>query len=122
MTDLLVRIAPPNSLLCVLDPDVGALPNSLADANIAVTSSSVVIGTLAEIDGATEVHLVDVAGAPERSGLSLRWSGTIETAGRIAILTVQAELVAELKTPPAASVEVWSNDPHEPDLVWVVAT
>lgn len=121
MTHLTARLAPPNSLLLVLDPRTGELPTSLAGTPIATTSSGLAIGTLAEVDGETEVHLVDAAEAREPSQLAMRWDGVLTTTGRLGILTIYNEVLLEMDVGDLVRVQVWTNDSVEPDVIWIAA-
>ncbi len=61
---LMSRISPPNGLVLVLDPASGVLPESLGTRSIAASPSALVVGTLAEFDGQTEIHLADATAVP----------------------------------------------------------
>ncbi|KQX74256.1 hypothetical protein [Aeromicrobium sp. Root472D3] len=117
-----VRVAPPNSLVFVMDDRVGEIPDDCGAAPVVATSSCVVVGTLAEIDGETEVRLSgpdDFAGA---EGLTMAWSGTIDTAGALEVTTSHADVLASMQLQRAGRVRVavWTNDRHQPDVVWIV--
>lgn len=115
-----VRIAAPNSLILVLDPDTGELPASLGGGSLAATPTGLAIGTLNEFDGETTVHLGEPADYPEVAGQVLRWQGTLGTEGRVGILNVYNELLLERAAPEQAEVVVWANDSEEPDEIWVL--
>jgi hypothetical protein len=121
MTHLSARLSPPNSLLLVLDPRTGKLPDTLAGAPIAATSSGIAIGTLTEIDGETEVHLSDAAIVPEDSDLVMRWEGELATAGRLGILTIDSHVLMELEVGETVNVQIWTNAAAEPNIIWVTA-
>jgi hypothetical protein len=108
--------------LLVLDPAIGELPETLRGATLAATSSAIAIGTLAELDGETEVHFTDTAGPPAIGNLARRWDGILATSGRLSILTTVNEVVAEFAVPDRVHVQVWTNDAVEPDLIWVSAS
>lgn len=113
------RIAAPNGLLLVLDPSSGVLPETLGGESIVATSSALAIGTVAEFDGETEVHLGARGDRPEDPSLVLRWEGSLETSGRLGVLTIYNDVLIESAAPTVAQVEVWTNDPVEPDVIWV---
>lgn len=115
-----IRVAPPNGLLLVLDPSTGVLPETLSGESIAATSSALAIGTLTEVDGDTEVNLGARGDVPGGPALSLRWEGDLETTGRLGVLTIHNDVLIERATPSVVRVEVWTNDPDEPDVIWVV--
>jgi len=103
----------------VLDPASGVLPETLGGASIVASTSSLAVGTLAEFDGETEVTIARSGAAPSDPSLTLRWEGALETSGRIAVLTIYNDVVIESGAPPIAYVQVWTNDPDEPDVIWV---
>ncbi|MFF2493903.1 hypothetical protein [Agromyces sp. NPDC058064] len=106
--------------MLVLDPISGELPESLGSNAIASTTSSLAIGTLSEFDGETEVYFAELANLPAESELVRRWTGTLNTSGRLAICTVDSDVLLSTTTPKAVEVEVWSNDPSEPDAIWLL--
>lgn len=114
-----MRLSPPNSLLLVLDPRTGVLPEIMAGETISATSSGLAIGTMAEFDGETEVSLGDVQDLPGDLGLVLRWDGTLETSGRLGVLTIDNEILIDAEAAPVAGVQIWTNDADEPDVIWV---
>lgn len=122
MTHMTARLAPPNSLLLVLDPRTGELPDTLAGAPIASTSSALAISTLMELDGETEVHLANTPDIPEQMELAKRWEGRLTTTGTLGVLTVHNEVLIQLDVGESAGVQVWTNDPSEPDVIWVLVT
>lgn len=118
MTRVTTSAAPPNSLLLVLDPRTGELPDSLDGEAIVATSSAIAIGTLMEYDGDTEVVLTDQAG-DSQDELTMRWSGVLKTSGRLGVLTIYQDELLGLDVQDAVYVRVWTNDPAEPDRVMV---
>jgi hypothetical protein len=116
----LVRIAPSNSLILVLDPETGALPDSLEGNSIAACPWGLAIGTLNEFDGETTVSLASAAELPDDQGLLRRWRGVVFTSGRIGVLNVHNEVLLETVSGEAQTVEVWTNDLNEPDIIWVI--
>lgn len=114
------QIAPPNSIILVLDPECGVLPEELRGASIASTPSALVVGTLAESDGPVEVSMGGASDRPTNNDLELRWAGSLATSGRLAVLTVTQVVVLEMPAAPSAKVELWTNDENEPDLIWLV--
>jgi hypothetical protein len=117
-----VQISPPNSLILVLDPDTGALPDSLGGNSIAASPSGLAIGTLNEFDGQTTVNLATPSELPSDQGLSMRWQGAVSTSGRIGILNVHSEVLLEASSPESANVAIWTNDPNEPSVIWVLVS
>ena len=118
-----IRIAPPNSLVFVMDDREGAVPDDTGEAPIVATASCVAVGTLMEHDGETEIRLSGPEDFVPSAGLSLSWSGTIATAGTLDISTSWAEVLLSVRLPEGKHrpvVTIWTNDSHEPDLIWVV--
>lgn len=75
-----------------------------------------------ELDGETQVHLTDNHDSPQVVGLIKRWNGHLTTDGALGVLTVDNDVLIELPVGRRVKVEVWSNDPTEPDIIWVAAT
>lgn len=75
-----------------------------------------------ELDGETEVHLADTSEISEHEDLAKRWEGTITTNGALGVLTVLNEALIGLEVGDTVHVQVWTNDPTEPDVIWVLAT
>ncbi len=75
-----------------------------------------------ELDGETEVHLANTPEIPSQMGLAKRCEGTLNTSGALGVLTVQNEVLIELDVGASVHVQVWTNDPIEPDVIWVAAT
>lgn len=114
------RLAAPNSLLLVLDPGTGELPATLGESSIAATPTGIAIGTLNEFDGEVTVYLASPTDMAADSALDLRWTGTLGTAGRIAILNIYNEVLLEASAPELCDVAIWSDDSEEPTQVWVL--
>jgi hypothetical protein len=120
----IVRVAPPNSLIFVMDDRVGVIPEDTGDAPIVATASCVVVGTLMELDGETEVRMSGPEDFTQQAELKLRWSGLIATAGVLEVSTAHAQILLStpVHEPQSLTVDVWTNDDNEPDLVWIVVT
>lgn len=115
-----VHLSPPNSLILVLDPDSGALPETLSGSSVAATPTGIAIGTLNEFDGEVTVHLASPAELPTDSELALRWTGTLGTSGRIGILNVYNEVLLEAPARELSDVAIWTDASEEPTQVWVL--
>lgn len=116
------RFSPPNSLILVLDPRSGEAPSTVSNESVVATSSGLAIGTLAEMDGETEVNLGGSDLLPKDGSVTLRWEGTLETTGRLAVLSVYSDVLIAVDAEPLTRIEIWTNDPDEPDLIWVSVT
>lgn len=113
------RVAPPNSLVLIVDGRGGDVPASMRGSIVAATDSCIAVGCRAEDDGDTEITL----GALEdtRSDDRLAYDGWLETPSRkVVVRSVEGADFLEM---PVASektnVRVWVNDPQEPDRITV---
>lgn len=114
-------IAPQNSIIFISDPTHRAeIPADVGSALVAITSSCVSVGTLAEVDGETTVRLGDSFADPEGE---IVFDGNVETPGhRIAVSDALANSILEMEVASSLSrVTVWANDPMEPDVILVRA-
>ncbi|OGS51114.1 MAG: hypothetical protein A3K65_06710 [Euryarchaeota archaeon RBG_16_68_12] len=110
------RLAPPFSLVFVMDPSTRDIPQGRV-APILANQSCISIGCLAEIDGETEIRLgwddeVDPGTPPA-------FVGTLETPTRVvSVRTAEDMEILSLRIDrPEARVRVWTNHQNEPDLV-----
>lgn len=116
------RLAPPNSVLLVMDQATGEPPQKM-DGVVAATASCVAIGTLCEVDGETLVEVSDEGTSREvLSETERAFRGVIATPSRrVLVCTAALTPVAELPvSADAATVEVWTNDRSEPDRVVIL--
>lgn len=114
------RLSAPNSLLLVFDPDLGELPSPMDGEAIAATDSAIVIGALSEFDGESQITVASASNVRFDVTLQPRWRGTLRTVGRLAIMTVSQEIGIEIPAPFKVDVAVLTNDPSEPDQIWVL--
>ena len=119
MTRCEISVAPPNSLVVVMDPSVGVMPE-ITYGSVWSTPSCVVVGTLMEQDGETRLSLGDEARSEDTD--VLLWQGILETAnGRIVISTILNETLLQMHVPTdRVHVAVWSNRQAEPSRIDVV--
>ncbi|MFM9884480.1 MAG: hypothetical protein ACKVQT_15760 [Burkholderiales bacterium] len=114
-----VTFAPPNSIVFVADPthDYEIADNTGA-ALVTSTSSSIAIGTLAQMDGTTTVRLDRAFAAP---GGTLAFDGTLDTPGkRVAIIASGADEMLSMEVSHGCSqVRIWVNDLSEPSLILI---
>ena len=113
------RVAPPNSLLFISDPDGGEAPEPIWGELILSTPSCISVGCLMFLDGETEVTL----GAADEvnPGELPAFDAELETPNRaVAVWTVERETVLSAAvTTPQTRVRIWVNHPTEPDRVIV---
>ncbi len=116
-----ISIAAPNSIVMVLDPISGHIPEwHHCEPAVLASPSAVSIGTLQEFEGETTFFLsVGEYTAPEK-GLVLRWEGEIQmTAERLSVLSAQAEELLGVKVVGNPYVRIWTNHRSEPDAIWI---
>lgn len=111
------KLAPPNSLILVMDPSARDLPKEMGDSLVSATRSAVAIACRAEIEGETEVML----GTDEEidPGTDPVFTGQLDTpTGVVSVRTVLDEDVLALRVDrPRVTLRVWANDPTEPTVV-----
>jgi hypothetical protein len=117
-----LSVAPPNSLIVVMDRTRPEIPATMAGKPIASTSSCVAVSTLSELDGATRVILTDEHCA-EYLGEKVRsvFRGTLETPSRtLSICTILDQVLLEITTlSTLTNIEILSNKEREPTLIVV---
>jgi hypothetical protein len=116
------EIAPPNSLLFVMDRNAGELPETLIDHGVTATESCVAIGTLSAADGTTLVEITDENMLRNRvPRLRKMFGGILKTPGHeIVVCTVRLDTILRCPVPDdSVEVEIWGNDEDEPSIVCV---
>ncbi|GAA1575260.1 hypothetical protein GCM10009804_35080 [Kribbella hippodromi] len=115
-----VAVSPMNSVVLVGDRESGEVPEAMGFGVVAATGSCLAVGARAAVDGETTVRVAG-RGEGELGGLSRAWAGVLATPSGVLVVSdvVGTELLA-LSVEPVVSVEVWVNDPREPDLIHVV--
>jgi len=116
---LSVRINFPNSLLLVLDPVLGVVPNVLESGLVTATPTALAIGTTAEPDAPTLVVMCARSDLPHAATLTCAWRGVVETAGTLAVTSVEGSVYLATPARRQCSMEVWANDLDEPSEVWL---
>jgi hypothetical protein len=111
------EIAPPNSLLLLMDPASGEIPELIGERLVAATASCVAVGTLSAQDGTTRIILTDEL-APQDNAAPV-YDGVIATPNRtLAVCTVLLDVLVEIDVPSTrARLRVWANHPTEPDEI-----
>ena len=114
-----LKLAPPHSVILVMDPSARDLPKSMNGSLVSATPSAISIGTLAEVDGETEIRLgsdeeVDPMTAPF-------FVGELNTpTGVVSIRTVlDRELLSLDVGRERVTLRVWVNDSTEPTVVCI---
>jgi hypothetical protein len=117
-----VAAAPRNSLILVMDRSVGVIPETLAGGLVSATPTCVAVGTLSEHDGETTISLSD-EGPQSGFGANPKFDGVMKTPSKtLSVCSVPDEVLLEM---PVSSdetrVQIWANDPLEPDAIAIVA-
>src|SRR5262245_29994485 len=108
-----VRIAPPNSLILIMDPAAREVPESLGGELIAATQSCLAIGTRAAMDGDTFISFGEYEAAAHQPPVLDRIMNTPQR--KLAVCTVLKEPLMTLSVPDLRTrVRVWTNDAFEP--------
>jgi hypothetical protein len=118
-----VTVAPPNSIIFVMDFKNGKLPKSIDGGLIATSPSSVVIGTYPEPDGETTIILTDDVLKEIGSEDMLAFDGSISVPGRrLSVVTVHDEALLSIPTQREnVHLRVWVNHPQCPSRIIIVA-
>jgi hypothetical protein len=111
------RVAPPNSLLFISDPNGGVGPEYVKGKLVLATSTCISVGCRAFIDGETQVFLGSASELDP--GRPPAFDGMIETPNRkVVVSTVEHETILEILVPGTRThVRIWVDHPTEPDNV-----
>lgn len=111
------KIAPPNSLLLVSDRDGGKVPEITRGLDLWSTSSCIVVGCLAFMDGETDVTLGVVTDVDP--GVPPAFDGMLETPSlSVAVSTVEWKTILWAQVlSHKTRIRIWTNRPAEPDKV-----
>lgn len=116
-----IRLAPPNSIFFLEDSSGGKIPKIDDRApNIWSTRSCIIIGSLCEMDGETE--LIASTSASDAPSIPPTFEGMLDTpSGVVVISTSEQEVLLRcgVKT-HFTRVRVWTDHPVEPDHIKVV--
>jgi hypothetical protein len=115
------EIAPPNSLILVMDRAGGEIPDSMAGSLVASTPTCIAVGTLSEHDGTTRVSL-DKTSVPQ-SGCTLVFDGVLYTPSReLVVCSVLDEIILNCAVAAERTrIQVWANDRVEPSEIFILA-
>jgi hypothetical protein len=115
----IVRVAPPNSIVLVVDRSNNFAAHHTTDreSGVSGTSEYVAIGTLSAQDGETLISLTD----EERPAGEPAFDGELNTPNHtVTICSILLETIVEGRvTSDKTRVMVWTNDPVEPDTICV---
>lgn len=117
------RLAVPNSVLLVLDPLTGEIPDTMGGSAVASTPTCVAVGTWPEPDGETSIVFSDEAMGREASrDLRRVFDGVISTPSlEVHLCTVALDSLAKVSVSTSrVRVEVWTNRVSAPDRVLII--
>src|SRR5436305_1655984 len=116
------HLAPPNSLIVIMDRTVGRLPDSMNRSLVSATESCIAVGTLGAADGETTISLSDET-PPWLPKQSPQFDGIVRTPSKnLSVCTVFDDILMTVDVPgPSTRVRIWTNDSSEPSEVWIVA-
>lgn len=114
-----VTLAPPNSLILVMDRSFGELPDAMNGQLVAFTDSCIAVGTLSEVDGETAITMTDSLEGIERG--EMVFDGVLKTPQcEVSVCSVTNEKLLTMKLPASeAHVQIFANDASEPDEIIV---
>jgi hypothetical protein len=114
-----VTLAPPNSLILVMDHSFGALPEAMNGQLVAFTDSCIAVGTLSEIGGETVITMTDSLVGIERG--KMVFDGVLKAPQlEVSVCSVANEKLLTMKLPASeAHVQIFANDASEPDEIVV---
>jgi|HubBroStandDraft_6_1064221.scaffolds.fasta_scaffold929100_1 hypothetical protein len=118
-----ITVAPPNSIIFVMDFKSGKLPKSFDGGLIATSPSSVVIGTYPEPDGKTTIILTDDPSKEIGPADMLAFDGTIEVAGSdLSVVTAYDDILLSMPTKMEnVRLRVWVDHPECPSRIVIGA-
>lgn len=119
---LTADIAPPNSLLLIMDRSVGRIPESMAGGPVAHTRSCVAIGTRSGQDGTTHVTLE--CGSRHAARETPVFDGVLHTPDRrVAVCSVLDDVILEVEVATDRTrVLILANDYTEPDEIRILVS
>jgi len=117
-----VQVAPPNSVILLMDHTIGQVPDTMVQNVLAANDSCVAIGTLSESDGESFISLSDEA-PPNQPKQNPVFCGILPTPSkRLVVCSIYDELLLSLEVPSTRTrVRIWINHPHEPNEIWIIA-
>jgi hypothetical protein len=119
MTNLMVKTAPPNSLILISDLDSDYIPRTMGNPLVSATNTCVAVGCLSEDDDPTELMLVSLEEV-DRTDQPV-YEGMLQTPLRhVIIYSVLGQSL--LETPvqqELTKIKIWVNHVREPDKIMV---
>lgn len=115
-----IELAPPHSLILIMDPISAVIPESMDSKLTVATESCVAIGTRVQADGPTHITLTDEPFQNTR--LFLVFEGQLTTPSkRVAVCTTTSEILIEADLVRSRyHIKIWTNDQMEPDDIRIL--
>jgi len=115
-------VAPPNSMIAIMDRTDPKIPLRMGGRPVAWTASCIVIGTRSEMDGATKIVLTDEIEDDNLTSEMLPvFQGKLETPScKLDVCTILNKVLLEIPTTSISTmVKVFTNREREPTFVIV---
>ena len=113
-------VTPSNSVILVMDPQLGKIPNSMNGRVVAATDSCVAVGTKEEYEGPTRIRITDEV-SDDTPPLKVHDGAVEVTSGEIVVANILGE--AFLRWPvegTSVGLQIYINHSTEPDEIVVV--
>jgi hypothetical protein len=119
---LAVTAALPNAIVFVMDYEFGELPESMGGRRIAAKPTCIVVGTLHEQFGNTELVLTDQIDEIDQTNMHVIFDGHIECpSGELSLVSALDEKLISMPLKSThVRVRVFVNDDIEPDRVAIL--
>ena len=119
METVSASVSPPYSLVLLLDPAKGVVPQTMAASVIAATDSCVAVGCRAEDDGVTRITMGPAGRV--NPGYQPLFEGEVETPSKcLEVQSVEGTTLLRASVQGfRTSVLIWVNDAREPDEISV---
>jgi hypothetical protein len=113
------KIAPPHSLILIVDPSGGEIPDSLSRSPIASTDSCIAVGCRSDADGDTEFTLGETSVV--NPGGEAAFQARLKTPNRkVTLRMITGQTILQMPVVQQdAMVRVWTNHSSEPDRIVV---
>jgi len=114
-----VTLAPPNSLILVMNHSFGELPEAMNGQLVAFTDSCIAVGTLSEVDGQAVITMTDSLEGIERG--EIVFDGFLKVPQcEVSVCSAANEKLLTIKLSASeAHVQIFANDASEPDEIVV---
>lgn len=116
-TSASIKVAPPNCLVVVSDREIRNVPEITAGSGLWATSSCILIGCLAFMDGETEIVLgnIDEVGTSQAPALDRELETPFRT---VEVSTSEGDVLLRRSVAGVRThIRVWTNHPTEPDKI-----